>query len=106
MLAIRRRLFIAVLALVANSSYLSAQQSAAKVVEPLSRIAFGSCAKQDKPQPIWDAVIETQPQLFLFLGDNIYGDTQDMKVLKERWDLLGAQPGYQKLKETCRVLAT
>ena len=44
--------------------------------EPLQRIAFGSCAKQDKPQPIWDAVVETKPQLFLFIGDNIYGDPQ------------------------------
>lgn len=74
--------------------------------EPLSRIAFGSCAKQDKPQLIWDAVIETRPQLFLFLGDNIYGDTQDMQVLRDKWNLLGAQPGYQRLKETCPILAT
>ncbi|MBC7821963.1 MAG: alkaline phosphatase family protein, partial [Planctomycetaceae bacterium] len=74
--------------------------------EPLQRIAFGSCAKQDKPQPIWDAVVETKPQLFLFIGDNIYGDTEDMTVLKQKWDLLGAQPGYQKLKQTCPVLAT
>ncbi len=74
--------------------------------ELLQRIAFGSCAKQDKPQPIWDAVVETKPQLFLFIGDNIYGDTEDMAVLKQKWDLLGAQPGYQKLKQTCPVLAT
>lgn len=74
--------------------------------EPLSRIAFGACAKQDKPQPIWDAVVATQPQRFLFLGDNIYGDTEDMKVLWEKWQLLGNQPGYQKLKQACPVLAT
>lgn len=28
----------------------------------VSRIAFGSCAKQDKPQPIWDAVVEATRQ--------------------------------------------
>src|SRR5690349_17518244 len=27
----------------------------------LSRIAFGSCARQDKPQPIWDAVVAAKP---------------------------------------------
>ncbi len=74
--------------------------------EPLQRVAFGSCAKQDQPQPIWESVIATNPQLFLFIGDNIYGDTEDMAVLKQKWDLLGAQPGYQKLKQTCPVLAT
>ena len=34
----------------------------------LQRIAFGSCADQDKPQPIWDAIIESQPDLFIFLA--------------------------------------
>jgi alkaline phosphatase D len=72
----------------------------------LSRIAFGACAKQDKPQPIWDAIIETKPQRFLFIGDNIYGDSADMDVLRAKYALLGKQPGYQKLKQTCPVLAT
>ena len=72
----------------------------------VSRIAFGSCAKQDQPQPIWDAVVETKPQAFLFLGDNIYADTKDMGVMRTKYRLLGEQPGYQKLKQTCPVLAT
>lgn len=74
--------------------------------EPLSRLAFGSCAKQDKPQPIWEAVIETKPERFVFLGDNIYGDTEDMDVLRAKYALLGEQPGYKKLKAICPVLAT
>lgn len=72
----------------------------------LSRIGFGACAKQDMPQPIWDAVVASKPELFVMLGDNIYGDTEDMAVLKAKWDLFGQQPGYQKLKETCPVIAT
>ena len=59
----------------------------------LSRIGFGACAKQDQPQPIWEAVVEAKPELFVMIGDNIYGDTQDMAVLKAKWDLLGQQPG-------------
>ena len=50
--------------------------------KPLSRIAFGSCANQDRPQPIWEAVVATKPELFLFIGDNIYADTDDMDVLR------------------------
>jgi alkaline phosphatase D len=73
---------------------------------PLSRISFGSCAKQNLPQPIWDAIVKTDPQLFLMIGDNIYGDTEDMKVLWEKYQLLGAQPGFQKLRKHCPVLAT
>ncbi len=95
-----------VLALVVlmTASLLATQN--AHAVEPLKRIAFGSCAKQDKPQPIWDTIVDLKPQLFLFIGDNIYGDTEDMTLLKQKWDLLGAQPGYQKLKQQCPVLAT
>ncbi len=72
----------------------------------LSRIGFGACAKQDQPQPIWEAIVAAKPELFVMIGDNIYGDTQDMMVLKAKWDLLGQQPGYQKLKATCPVIAT
>jgi len=54
--------------------------------------------KQDKPQPIWDAIVAAKPQMFIFLGDNIYGDTEDMEVLRARYKLLGDQPRYWKLK--------
>ena len=46
----------------------------AQAEAPLTRIAFGSCAHQDQPQPIWDAVLDYRPELFLFAGDNVYGD--------------------------------
>src|SRR4051812_27882162 len=42
--------------------------------KPLTRIAFGSCADQDKPLPIFDTIAATKPDLLLLLGDNIYAD--------------------------------
>ena len=74
--------------------------------KPLSRISFGSCAKQNQPQPIWNAIVETDPQLFLMIGDNIYGDTENMELLWQKYQMLGAQPGFQKLRKHCPVLAT
>jgi len=74
--------------------------------KPLIRIAFSSCAAQDRPQPIWDAVVANKPQLFLFLGDNIYADTEDMKLMWTKYQKLAAQPGFQRLKKTCPVMAT
>ncbi|KAK6793166.1 hypothetical protein RDI58_012247 [Solanum bulbocastanum] len=41
---------------------------------PVSGIAFGSCANQSAPQPVWDAIIHFDPQVFIWMGDNIYGD--------------------------------
>lgn len=80
--------------------------SAAASDTPITRIAFGSCAKEHKPQPIWDAINKQSPELFVFLGDNIYGDTEDMQVMRDKWAKLGAQPGYQQLKQRCQILAT
>jgi alkaline phosphatase D len=79
---------------------------AAYAPPPISRIAFGSCASQEKPQPIWDAIIAARPELFLFLGDNIYGDTDNTEILKQKYAQLGAVPGFQKLIKTCPILAT
>jgi len=73
---------------------------------PLTRIGFGSCLKQDKPQPIWEAIVETQPQLFVLLGDNIYGDTEDVEVLRAKYALVTNDPGFSKLKQACPVVGT
>ena len=59
----------------------------------LRRTAFGSCAKENRKQPIWDAVVDARPELFAFLGDNVYGDTDDMAVLAGKYAKLAAQPG-------------
>jgi alkaline phosphatase D len=72
----------------------------------LRRIAFGSCAKQDKEQPIWDAILEAKPDLFIFLGDNIYADTRDPQVMRDKYAMLAAKPGFQRLRETTQICAT
>lgn len=99
--------------------------------EPLvSRIAFGSCANQSAPQPIWNAVIDFDPQLFIWLGDNIYGDTrQPFKLfgkertigpwknaprfvpatepeLQFRFNKAKNNPGYSRLRERSLVVGT
>ncbi|MFM8809634.1 MAG: alkaline phosphatase D family protein, partial [Chthoniobacterales bacterium] len=74
--------------------------------EPLSRIAFGSCANEHRPQPIWKAINETKPQLFIFMGDNVYVDSADPAKLKESYDLLAEIPGVAELRENTPILAT
>ena len=74
--------------------------------QPLTKISFGSCAKQDQPQPIWDAIVAGSPQLFVLLGDNIYGDSADMNILKAKYNQLNEHPGFKKLKQICPVVAT
>lgn len=73
---------------------------------PLRRVAFGSCAQQEKPQPIWKHIVAAKPELFLFLGDTIYADTTDMEVMKAKYAKFAVLPGWQQLLKTCPVLAT
>ena len=71
----------------------------------LKRIAFGSCAEVDKPQPVWDPVLARHNDLFIFLGDNIYGDTRDMSVLSAKYAKFAAIPGVSRLRATTPVVA-
>ncbi|WP_419317703.1 alkaline phosphatase D family protein [Caulobacter sp. ErkDOM-E] len=73
--------------------------------KPLTRIAFGSCANQDKDQPIWEAIFEQKPDLFVFLGDNIYADTRDPKVMAAKYATLAAKPHFKRLRDTTPVIA-
>ncbi|WP_340692308.1 alkaline phosphatase D family protein [Hyphomonas sp.] len=51
------------------------------------RIAFGSCARYavSPDQPVWDGVEKADPDLFLWLGDNIYGDNTSAEGLREEY---------------------
>ncbi len=70
-----------------------------------TRIAFGSCMHQDKETPILKTVIERQPDAFVFLGDNVYGDTTDMELLRSKYQKQGAKPEFQALKQAVPLYA-
>ncbi|MCP5536414.1 MAG: alkaline phosphatase family protein [Akkermansiaceae bacterium] len=72
----------------------------------LSQFAFGACWKPSHSQKHWAPIMANQPQLWLWLGDNIYADTDDMAVMKNKYGQLGDTPGYRKLVDLCPVLAT
>jgi alkaline phosphatase D len=72
----------------------------------LRQIAFGSCATQDEPQPIWAQIAAVDPQLFLFIGDNIYGDTEDMDVMRAKYRQLASIPGFAQYRQRVPILAT
>ena len=40
----------------------------------ITRLAFGSCNHQLRPQNYWSTIAGTRPDLFLMIGDNNYGD--------------------------------
>lgn len=70
-----------------------------------TRIVFGSCCDQRRPAPIWDAIVQRDADLFLFIGDNVYADAEDEAKLRAAYDLLAADAGWQALVRRTPVLA-
>lgn len=77
----------------------------------LTRIAFGSCADQDKPLPVFDTVAAAKPDLLILLGDTMYADL-DRKVkvtpdvIRAKYAEMQKVPGFAKLKAACPILGT
>ncbi len=72
----------------------------------VSAIAFGSCGNQKRDQPVLTRVIETNPDVFIYLGDNIYADTKSVDTLRMKYQMLADKPEFQKLKASVLIYAT
>lgn len=68
-------------------------------LSPKTIIAFGADADQEKPQPIWKTILRNNPDIFLFLGDNVYIDSGDEKIMRGKYAKLASIPGFRKLLE-------
>jgi len=69
-------------------------------------LAFGSCNRVDLPNLLWDDVLDTNPDVWVWGGDNIYADTDDMVTLRAMYDVQKEQPEYKKLLESTDVIGT
>lgn len=67
-------------------------------------IAFGSCNHHDDPQTIWEPILQNDPDLWIWLGDNVYGDTDDMQVLETKYRLQNEHPAYRRFREAVPVI--
>ena len=56
------------------------------------KIGFGSCLDQDNPQEIWQPLKKENLHAFVFMGDNVYGDS-------DSGELIQMQIAYTKQKQ-------
>ena len=56
--------------------------------------------------PFWDDILDLDPQLWIWGGDNIYADTDDMELLKSMYDKQNMVEGYAVLKSKIPVIGT
>ena len=73
---------------------------------PITRISFGSCNDQTAPQPLWDPIRASKPDLWVWMGDNIYADTANMTALDSMYARQRRHPGYRALRTSTRVIGT
>ena len=66
------------------------------------RVAFGSCARwqRESSQPIWSVIPEYEPDVFFWLGDNVYADTLDPDILAEELTRQREVPHIRKFLAT------
>lgn len=72
----------------------------------ISKIAFGSCLPTNYRYPVLHKITKQNPDLFIFLGDNLYANTRDMEIMQEKYDKRGNQRAFKKLRKNCPVIAT
>ncbi|UXP32274.1 alkaline phosphatase family protein [Reichenbachiella agarivorans] len=70
------------------------------------KIAFGSCSHQDQPQPLWDEVVSESADIWIWLGDNIYGDSENMDTLRAKYLRQKLNPEYQVLMKQTKIIGT
>ena len=75
-------------------------------VSPQFTLAFGSCNRHDLPNLLWDDVLDSDPDLWIWGGDIIYGDTSDMELLRSYYQAQRRVPGYRQLRRKIPVTGT
>jgi len=81
--------------------------------EPLGRLSFGSCNDQRKGdrQSIWQGVLGSRPDVWLWLGDNIYADKKmkfypkefaksTIEQMRGMYETQRSVPAYRELRDT------
>ncbi|XP_047327103.1 uncharacterized protein LOC124930791 [Impatiens glandulifera] len=125
-----RWIIVAAVASIIISAFVVCSEARPSEGALISRIAFGSCANQSAAQPIWDAIIDFDPHVFIWLGDNIYGDIRrpfkfigkertigpwknvprfipsSDHEMQTRYDKANKVDGYSRLRKNTKVIGT
>jgi alkaline phosphatase D len=77
----------------------------------LTRVAFGSCNHQNASQHMWAQIASANPQLFLMIGDNVYGDNgweadAGLESLRSAYALQASHPEFAQFRAKFPMMAT
>jgi len=72
----------------------------------LTTIAFGSCNNQKKEQKMWPYIAADKPNLWIWTGDIVYADTEDMRLKADQYQLQKVNEVYQRFTAQVPVIGT
>ncbi len=115
-IALRAATLIASLSVFLNSTFLFAAVPL-DTQQAITKIAFGSCLKERRAFPAWQAIASQQPDVLMMIGDNQYADQQwrggewksesadNIEQIEQAYARLGNNKGYAKLQSTFPIMA-
>ncbi len=76
----------------------------------VTRIAFGSCLHQERHQTVWAEIASKRPDLFLMIGDNVYGDVRttgaaDIPTLSASYARLASRQEFRDFRARVPMFA-
>lgn len=69
-------------------------------------IAFGSCNRQTFENKLWKPILEHKPEAWIWGGDIIYSDTDDMELMAQHYQQQREQEGYKDVVNSMKILGT
>jgi hypothetical protein len=81
--------------------------------EPITDLAFGSCNAHNRDQMIWKSIVESKPDLFVWLGDVVYADTPvfpliwsdtPLDLMRSKFDAQKNSPLYSQLRQSTPIV--
>jgi alkaline phosphatase D len=75
-------------------------------IEDQFRISFGSCNNHLEPNHLWDDLVQTEAEAFIWGGDIIYADTDDVSKIEQYYNELSSIEAYAELAAKMPISGT
>ena len=70
------------------------------------KVAFGSCNQVHYRQPLWESILSLKGDMWVWLGDSVYADTEDIGKMRALYEQQKAHPRYAEVAQAMRVVGT
>ena len=72
--------------------------------KPLPKSPLGRAVTRNDHSHLWDDIVAQKPDVWVWLGDNIYGDSESMDTLSAKYAQQKSNPVYQQLRQSTPII--